>query len=168
MGSPGASLEAEVLRQDIRHEQEGRRRCSLPSSRALGRGVQSSEGSEWSTSLLISRSCRARKDSYGDRSFGQAGNPCCTSKIADFCVLPSMPAYLFRMFNMFRGKFPFKIIFLFVLKEPIGSEKEPIGSEKEPIGSEGNLQKEPRAPRSGFQIPPPKDSYWEWKRTYWE
>jgi hypothetical protein len=43
------------------------------------------------------------------------------------------------MFNMFREKFPFKIMHLNGLKEPIGSEKEPIGSEKEPIGSDGTL-----------------------------
>jgi len=72
-----------------------------------------------------------------------------------------MPAYLFRMFNMFREKFYFKINRLDGLKEPIGSEKEPIGSEKEPIGSEGNFQKEPLVFQMGFQRAPLRDSYWE-------
>ena len=37
---------------------------------------------------------------------------CSTSRIVDFCVLSSMPAYLFRMFNMFRRKFSIKISIL--------------------------------------------------------
>ena len=90
--------------------------------------MPSSEGSERRTSLLISRSCRGRKATYGDPSFGQAGSPCCTSKIGDFCVLSSMPAYLFRMFNMFRRKFLIKIKYLQRLKEPMGTEKEPMGT----------------------------------------
>ena len=61
--------------------------------------------------------------------------PCSTPRVGNFCVLLSMPAYLFRMFNMFREKFSIKINMIWSQKEPMGTEKEPMGTEKEPMGT---------------------------------
>jgi len=48
-----------------------------------------------------------------------------------------LPAFLFKMFYMFRKKFHFKINILRFQKLPMGTEKLPMGTEKLPMGTEG-------------------------------
>ena len=56
---------------------------------------------------------------------------------ARFSGVLMLPAFLFKMFYMFRRKFLIKINMLRAQKLPMGTEKLPMGTEKLPMGTEG-------------------------------